>query len=301
MLPKQKNNLDLLFQFAKRRNRPLLLDGAMGSQLQQRGIQSHPQLWMSAANLSQPNEVIKLHKAYVKAGADIITANTFRTNPISVSKSDVKINSSQFVKKSVKLAQEAIDDKKLILAGSNPPAEDCYRVERRISKKEIEANHTQHIESLMQSGCHLILNETQSHFDEILFVSKFCDRNSIPYMMSLFFTTEMKILSGENLFEVIKLVEDCNPLAIGFNCIMQNTFQKAFHRISKNSSWGFYMNCGGSAINNDNIVCGISPQDYSHEIEKYLPKNPVFIGSCCGSSPNHTKELRKLLDEKNCH
>lgn len=300
-MPKQKNNLDLLFSFAKRSNRPLLLDGAIGSLLQQRGIKSHPQLWMSAANLSQPNEVIKLHKAYVKAGADIITTNTFRTNPISVSKSDVKIKSSQFVKKSVELAQKAIGDKKLILAGSNPPAEDCYQVERRISKKEIETNHAQHIESLMISGCHFILNETQSHLDEILFISKICDRNSIPFAMSLFFTTELKILSGESLFEVIKLVEEYNPLAIGFNCIMPNTFQKAFRRIDKISSWGFYLNCGSSAINNDNIVCGISPQDYSHDIEKYLPKNPAFIGSCCGSSPNHTKELKKMLDEKNCN
>ena len=296
-MPIQKNNLDLLFSFAKRSNRPLLLDGAMGSLLQQRGIKSHPHLWMSLTNITQPDEVVKIHKAYVKAGADIITTNTFRTNPVSIKRSNVKIKSSEFVKISVVLAQEAIGDKKLIIAGSNAPAEDCYQVERTISKKEIDANHTKHIESLMNSGCHFILNETQSHLDEILFISKFCDRNSIPFVMSLFFTSEMKILSGENLFEVIKLVEDYNPLAIGFNCIMPKTFQKAFRRIGKNSSWGLYLNCGSSAINNDNIKCGISHQDYSHEIKKYLPKNPAFIGSCCGSSPSHTKELRKLLDD----
>src|SRR3989339_2059109 len=152
-MPIQKNNLDLLFSFAKRSHRPLLLDGAMGSLLQQRGIKSHPQLWMSAANLSQPNEVIKLHKAYVKAGADIITTNTFRTNPVSIKRSNVKIKSSEFVKISVVLAQEAIGDKKLIIAGSNAPAEDCYQVERRVTKKEIESNHAQHIESLLSAGC----------------------------------------------------------------------------------------------------------------------------------------------------
>lgn len=273
----------------------------MGSLLQQKGIKSHPQLWMSAANILQPDEVVKIHKAYVKAGADILTTNTFRTNPVSVNKSNFKIISTEFVKKSIELTREAIGNKNLLLAGSNPPAEDCYQVERRVSKKEIETNHAQHIESLMNFGCNFILNETQSHLDEILFVSKFCDKNSIPFVISLFFTHEMKILSGENLFHVIKLVEDYNPLAIGFNCIMPKTFQKTFCRISKNSSWGFYLNCGSNTINNEKIVCGISPQDYSHEIEKYLPKNPVFIGSCCGSSPNHTKELRKLLDENNCN
>lgn len=298
LIPKQKNNLDLLFAFAKRSNHPLLLDGAMGSLLQQEGIKSHPQLWMSLANLTHPDDVVKIHNAYIKAGADIITTNTFRTNPVSVKRSNVKIKSSEFVKKGVELAQEAIGDKKLLLAGSNPPAEDCYQVDRRISKKEIETNHAQHIESLMNSGCNFILNETQSHLDEILFVLKFCDRNSIPFVMSLFFTSKMEILSGENLFEVVKLVDDYNPLAIGFNCIKPSTFQKTFNRISKTSSWGFYLNCGHSEINNEEITCGISPTDYAQEVKLYLRKNPTFIGSCCGSSPKHTKELRKLLDEK---
>ena len=97
-MPIQKNNLDLLFLFAKRSNRPLLLDGAMGSLLQQRGIKSHPHLWMSLTNITQPDEVVKIHKAYVKAGADIITTNTFRTNPVSVKRSNVKIKSLEFVK-----------------------------------------------------------------------------------------------------------------------------------------------------------------------------------------------------------
>lgn len=299
MIPKQKNNLDLLFAFAKRSNRPLLLDGAMGSLLQQKRIKCHPQLWMSLANITHPDEVVKIHSAYVKAGADIITTNTFRTNPVSVNKAKVIIRSSEFVKKSVELAHKAIGNKKLIVAGSNPPAEDCYQVERSISKKEIETNHAQHIESLMNSGCHLILNETHSHLDEIFFVSKFCYRNSIPFIISLFITPELKIVSGENLFEVVKLVEDYNPLAIGFNCIKLGTFQKTFNGINKNSSWGFYLNCGSSEINNDKITCGISPIHYSREVKMYLRKSPAFIGSCCGSSPKHTKELRKLLDEKN--
>ena len=294
-----KNNLSFLFSFAKRIHRPLLLDGAMGSLLQQKGIKPDPQLWMSSANLTKPDEVVKTHKAYIKAGADIITTNTFRTNPVSVKRSNLKIKSPEFVRKSVELAKSASEGKKLLLAGSNPPAEDCYQIERTISKKEIESNHAQHIESLMNSGCHFILNETQSHFDEILFIAKFCGKHSIPFVMSLYFTDKLKLLSGENLFDIVNLVEEYDPLAIGLNCVMPKTFNKAFKQIDNNKSWGFYLNCGRSAINNEHIVCGISPMDYSHEMEKYLQKNPVFIGSCCGSSPYHTKELKKLLDEKN--
>ncbi|MCK9425636.1 MAG: homocysteine S-methyltransferase family protein [Ignavibacteriaceae bacterium] len=299
LIPKQNNNMDLFFSFAKRINRPLLLDGAMGSLLQQKGIKSHPQLWMSMANLTHPKEVLKAHQAYIKAGADIITTNTFRTNPVSIKKSNEIISGFDFVQKSVKLAKTAVGDKQIIIAGSNPPAEDCYQVKRTISKKEIEANHVEHIEYLITSGCNFILNETQSHLDEILFVAKFCNNNSIPYVMSLFFTNKLKLLSGENLFDVIRTIEEFSPLAISLNCILPKTFQKVFRKLNKDKSWGFYLNCGSDAFNHENITCGISPIDYSQEVKKYLKKNPIFIGSCCGSSPNHTKELQKLLDEKN--
>jgi len=296
-MPKQNNNLDLLFSFAKRTHRPLLLDGAMGSFLQQKGIKFHPQLWMSYANLIHAEEVVNAHRAYINAGADIITTNTFRTNPISVSMSCLKIDNLKFVQKSVGLAKEAIGDKSVLIAGSNPPAEDCYKVERTISKKTLESNHAKHIEYLFNAGCNFILNETQSHMDEILFITKFCSKNSIPYVMSLFFTDELKLLSGESLFDVIAKVEEFNPLAVGLNCILPKTFNKVFRHINREKPWGFYLNCGSGELTDDNITCGISPVSYAQQTRKYLKKNPVFIGSCCGSSPNHTKELKKLLDE----
>jgi len=296
---KQDTNLNLLFSFAKRVRRPLLLDGAMGSFLQLNGIQPHPTIWMSYANITHPEEVMKAHQAYIKAGADIITTNTFRTNPVSLKSSEEKIICRDFVKRSVNLAKSAVEGKNILIAGSNPPAEDCYQVKRIITKKELQINHAEHIEYLMDSGCNFVLNETQSHLDEILFISKFCSKNSIPFIMSLYFTPELMLLSGENLFDVIPRIEEFVPLAIGLNCISPGTFQRIFHRINADTSWGFYLNCGSRDFESDTIECGISPENYSSAAKPYLRKNTAFIGSCCGSSPKHTKELKKLLDEKN--
>ena len=297
MIPQQNSTLNLLFSFAKRIHRPLLLDGAMGSLLQQSGIPTHPQFWMSMANLTHPEDVLHAHKAYIKAGADIITTNTFRTNPVSLKNSSTNITCRDFVRKSVGLAKSAAGDNHILIAGSNPPAEDCYQAKRTIGKKEMQTNHAVHIEYLMSSGCDFILNETQSHLDEILFISNFCRKNSIPFIMSLFFTDELKLLSGEDLFEVINKVEEFNPLAIGLNCIFPKTFQKVFRQVNKDKFWGFYLNCGSKAFKNENITCGISATNYAKNAKKYLKKNPVFIGSCCGSSPAHTKQLKKLLNE----
>ena len=64
-------------------NRPLILDGAMGSLLIERGAVKDKFLWLSKTNIDNPRLVESLHKEYITSGADIITTNTFRTNPVS--------------------------------------------------------------------------------------------------------------------------------------------------------------------------------------------------------------------------
>ena len=164
-----------LFSFAKRINRPLILDGAMGSMLQSLKVKAKGSLWMSNANIESPERVIEVHKEYIAAGADIITTNTFRTNPAALNEFS-EIDQNKFVKESVALALQARKDLPILVAGSNAPAEDCYQEERTISKKELSHNHKKHIDLLMSAGCDFILNETQSHTDEIKIIAQYCNQ-----------------------------------------------------------------------------------------------------------------------------
>ncbi len=286
------------FSLAVRINRPLILDGAMGSMLQQSGVQTSGVLWMSYANLKYPDKVYKIYKQYIDAGADIITTNTFRTNPAAIDSSGKKINSKNFVKESVKIAIEAASELPVFIAGSNAPAEDCYQIKRKLSKKKLEANHKEHIFSLIESGCHFVLNETQSHFDEIKIICSFCSRNNIPYIISFFVDEKLELLSGEKLKEVIKFALDYNPLAVGINCIKEKTFFNFFNRSSFKYNWGAYLNCGSGGFSDENISCGVSPEQYLTSVKKILHKKPSFIGACCGSTPDHIKKIKELLDGK---
>ncbi len=283
------------FSLAKRINRPLILDGAMGSMLQNMSVKSEGSLWMSFANIKSPDKVFEVHKKYIEAGADIITTNTFRTNPHAV-KYFSKIDSQRLIKEGVALAVQAKGNFPVFIAGSNAPAEDCYQTERTISQKELRENHQAHINLLMNAGCDFILNETQSHFDEIKIICKHCYKEEIPFVVSFFFNNEMKLLSGENLFDVVNFVIDYQPIAIGFNCIMPDTFREASSKISGKYNWGFYLNCGKGDFRDENIKCGVLPDEYLAYVKTYLKKEPSFIGSCCGSSPQHIKKIRRFLD-----
>jgi len=284
------------FALSKRINRPLILDGAMGSMLQQKGLKSQGSMWMSLANIEHPEKVFDIHQEYIRAGADIITTNTFRTNPSAVRDFDKRLSVKNLVKKSVKIALDSAEGIPVFIAGSNAPAEDCYQIKREISYKELQFNHHNHISYLIESGSHFILNETQSHLDEIKIICKYCSKNNIPYILSLFVNEKLKLLSGERLNEAIKFVLDYEPLAIGINCIRESTFMRFYNKSKLDFIWGAYLNCGSGEFTDDNIKCGVSSIEYKNIIKNILPKSPSFIGACCGATPNHIKELKRLLD-----
>lgn len=285
-----------IFNFARKAQRPLIFDGAMGSLLQQLGVKSHGNLWTSLASINEPEMVLKIHSDYIISGADVITTNTFRSNPVAVSNDKSQILSDTLVKESLRIARLAIGSSDVLLAGSNPPAEDCYQKERTISNKLIQMNHRDHINLLIKYGCDFVLNETQSHLDEIEFIGSFCRKQNIPFVISLFFTDDLRLLSGEYIVDILPLVESYKPLAIGFNCISPATFQKLADKYEFNYNWGIYFNCGSGNYTDPEIRCGINENEYLAAVKNILVLRPSFIGACCGSNPKHIKQISEYFN-----
>ncbi|NLT49295.1 MAG: homocysteine S-methyltransferase family protein, partial [Ignavibacteria bacterium] len=189
MIKKSKNIKDIQIQAG----RPLVLDGATGTQLIERGIEQDNSLWTSLANLNSPDIVQKVHEDYICAGADIITTNTFRTNPAATEKYG-KVFSEKMVEAALQIAFDAAAGRDIIIAGCNPPAEDCYQQERKLSENELKNNHQEHITLLWEYGSDIILNETQSHLDEILIICKICSSMQIPFIISMLIDENLKLL-----------------------------------------------------------------------------------------------------------
>jgi len=286
------------FDTSRNNFKPLILDGAMGSFLQEKGFIPDDVLWMTNLNQTNPEVIIQIHEEYIKAGADIITTNTFRTNPSAIQNNGIS-DSSSYVRQAVKLAHQAAKDKKVLIAGSNPPAEDCYQKNRTLSNQKLEINHKNHIDLLIDNNVHFILNETQSHFDEIKIICDHCITNRVPFIVSLYVEDSLKILSGESLKSVLTFISDYEPLAIGLNCIPPSLFRKIREQVKLSYKWGYYLNCGYGNVKDTAITCSISPNEYLETVKESLTDYPSFVGSCCGSNPNHTKKIKELFDGKN--
>ena len=276
---------------------PLILDGAIGSLLQQRGYESDQYLWTSYINFKFPEVLKQIHLEYINSGCDIITSNTFRTNPFVLQASGLDLDVEEAVRISMSISHEIASSKNVWLAGSNPPAEDCYQSERTISQSELEYNHKKHIELLYNYKADFILNETQSHYDEINIICKFCDDNDIPYCISLFFDENLRILSGESINEMIDFIKSYNPIAILVNCINHSSFLRFLDQIELSYPWGFYLNCGSGNINDSVIKCGMDILEYQNIIRETIKYNPKIIGTCCGSNPAHIKSIAELVNE----
>ena len=115
------------------RGRPLVLDGAMGTELDRRGVDTGLPLWSAGALLGSPGTVRQIHDDYIDAGADIITGDTFRTTRRTFLRAGLPDRSAELTSLAVRLARESIaahPEAGVLLAGSMAPLEDCYRPDR---------------------------------------------------------------------------------------------------------------------------------------------------------------------------
>lgn len=281
--------------------RILILDGASGTMLIKNGLLPDKNLWTSHAAVFSKNILKSVYTDYIKAGADIITSNTFRTNPAATAKSHLDIYPDELVLQNIKLIKEASEEleKPVIIAGSNAPAEDCYKIKRELDINSLEYNHKKHIELLYENGADIILNETQSHLDEIEIICRFCSENEIPFIISLYFTSDFKLLSGEYLIDIINFVKAYHPDAISFNCIKQEQLYNFFTRWNPNYGYGYYLNAGSGDVTDENFICSLSPNEYLEFAVKNKNKNQLFIGGCCGTNTKHIEILREHIYEIN--
>ncbi len=251
----------------------------------------------------------------------VITSNTFRTNPCSLKIFNEKnenrnlnlcrnkLNSTDEVKKAMDILTTLRKEIKanFLIAGSNPPSHDCYTKKQVLSYEETRDNHIQHIRLLHENGADFILNETQSFYNEIELCQKFCFQNNIASVISLYVNDDLTLNSGEYVLDILRKIDELNPLAISFNCINAQTFSKIVDEGSTvlkslNCGVGFYLNCGNpnsietNYLEND-FNAYISPKEYSAIVKKYEELNPILVGACCMSNPEHIKEIFNLYSQ----
>lgn len=286
--------------------KPLLLDGATGTEIKSRGVETPLPLWSAKALISNPDVVKNIHKDYIKAGAEIIRTNTFRTNKRTLEKCGIKNQDNKLTQKAVDLVRTAIKesdtDRQVYIAGSQTTLEDCYSPELVPEEETCYEEHKRWANNLRNAGVDFILLETINSIKEARAALNAIKEARIDVCISFVCGKDHNLLSKEPLENAVKEAEKFRPLAIMINCMQPEDISITLPKLKNytNLPTGAYGQ--GLGVIDGKEGWKFAPDSdslpsYLKHVQKWINYTPMIIGGCCGTNPGFIKAIHELTKE----
>lgn len=279
----------------------LVLDGAIGTELERRGVKTGLPLWSAAALVDCPDRVAAIHADYVAAGADILVANTFRTNVRTLRRAGRLADGPVLNRQAVGLARRAAGARPAappLVAASVAPVEDCYRPDRVPDEAVLGSEHAQMMAWLQAAEPDLVWIETMNTVREARAAAEAAATAGLPFVVSFVVQQTGELLSGEPLEEGVTAVELADPLTIGLNCVPPRGLTAILPRLRRATGRPL---AAYAHINNATPIRGwsfsqsLGPAEYARYVRQWLDLGVRIVGGCCGTTPEHIRAVRGLF------
>lgn len=277
----------------------LLLDGATGTELEHRGAATSLPLWSARALIEAPDLVVEIHRDYVAAGADILTANTFRTQRRALERGGLGERAEELTRFAIELARRAAGEdssgREIFVVGSAPPIEDCFRPDLVPGDCELSIEHARHARHLAAAGVDGILIETMNSGREALAAMRAARATGLPSLVSFVCWDGARLLSGESLRSALTRIEPACPDAVLVNCLPASNVAAclAVLRDAKRP-FGLYPNLGAPTTDGG-LSEELEPAEFAGLASGWLEAGASLIGGCCGTTPAHTLAIAQRL------
>ncbi len=275
----------------------MILDGATGTELDRRGVDISLPLWSARALITAPDVLAAVHRDYLDAGADAITANTFRTNRRTLAlepSAHGAPDADELTIKAVRIARTVRDEHKpgALVLGSVAPLEDCYRPDLAPGADDCAREHADLIETLVAAGVDRVLIETMNNLTETRAAIDAARRYAPDrWMVSFCMDTAAPpgtLLSGEPVEAVLDELRDA--AAVGVNCVAAPEVVRQVEflreRLPETISIIAYANIGyaddhGNWVPTD----AVDPDRYADYAATWVAAGASIVGGCCGTTP----------------
>jgi S-methylmethionine-dependent homocysteine/selenocysteine methylase len=278
---------------------PLLLDAAMGTELQRRGADTRLPLWSARALLETPELVLAIHREEVAAGADVLTANTFRTHRRTLEKAGLGDRSRELTGLAAALAREASENarREVFVAGSLSPLEDCYRPDLVPDDIALEREHREQAESLAAAGVDLLLLETHNSVRELVAAARAAKKTNLPFVASMVTDGSGRLLSGELIGSAAHAVAPFRPVALSINCVPARRLESDFDDLASVAPGIPLAAYGNLGLPSDDrgwaFTEELPPSAYAEHARRWMAIGARLVGGCCGTTPQHTAAIRE--------
>jgi len=290
------------------RERRLVGDGAMGTQLMLAGLANGDcgEAW----NLSHPERVLAIQRRYVEAGADCLITNTFGGSRLMLKRHGHAEHLRQINQAGARIAREAFAEREGFVLGDLGPLGAILEPYGDLSAEEARAAYEEQARALVEAGVDAIIIETQTSLEELgvaIDAAKAagapCIIASLAYDLSQdksFYVTMM----GVQPEDAAVLAEERGANIIALNCGTGMDMNGAAMVVKQyREACGLPVmvqpNAGLPVLENMKAVYKQLPADMAKHVPDAIAAGANIIGSCCGSTPEHTRAIREVVQKFN--
>lgn len=282
--------------------RPLLADGATGTNLFEAGLTSgdNPELW----NDTRPDAIRALHRSFIEAGADIILTNSFGGNRRRLALHGLENRVRELNRLAAQNARAAAEQagRPVVVAGSVGPTGDLLAPLGPLSEDEAVEIFVEQIEGLREGGADVVWIETMSAPDEIRAAARAAGRVGMSYTVTASFDTAGKTMMGlaPTAFADLAASFEPAPLAFGANCgVGASDLLVSILGMSEARPEAALIakaNAGVPQWHGAHIHYSGSPELMAAYAALAVDSGARIVGGCCGTTPGHLAAMRRALD-----
>ena len=296
--------------------RILVLDGAMGTMLQQRDLTAADfggnALEGCNENLvrTRPDVVLDIHRKYFEAGSDIVETNSFGSTPLVLAEYGLEKDAHLLSKRSAELARQAADEfstvaKPRFVAGSMGPTTKAITVTGGVTFEGLLDSYYVQAKGLVDGGSDLLLVETcqdtRNIKAAILAIQKYSREIglAIPYLVSVTIEPMGTMLAGQTVEAMWASLRHAHPLAFGMNCATGPEFMTDHIRTLSATSGEFVSCYPNAGLPDEEGKYLETPTTLAAQLEKFVNHGWLnIVGGCCGTTEKHIRAIAQMVEGK---
>ena len=278
----------------------VITDGAWGTQLQARGLGlgEFPDAW----NLSHPERVEEVARAYVQAGSQVILTNTFGANRVRMSEQENPADVSQINRLGVEISRRAAGAEAKIFASIGPSGK--LLLSGEISAEVLSAAFREQARALAEAGADALVIETMSDLEEARLAVEAARETTLPVVACMVFDTgkeKDRTMMGNTPEQAAEVLSRAGADVIGANCGQGiEGFVAICRRLQAATDRPIWIkaNAGLPSIVAGHAQYATTPADFAGFVPALLEAGAGFIGGCCGTTPDFISQIGRISANK---